>query len=174
MKKSILSTKLSQWDRKHTDYLIEIYSLNKKDIDFINRVIEIYNDNEELEHATTWLLKHFIDNGNDLSPLQVTNIVDKLDKLKYWESQLHILQIIPKIKITPELACTLESGVKAKMRSEKKFVKASAFMAYYEIVKLQPELKNEFQNICEEALLTESASIKSKIKNILKAIEQNE
>lgn len=69
------------------------------------------------------------------------------------------------------MAHYLEPYVSDMMNSENKFVKASAYEAYYEIMKLYPEIREEFRLLCEEALLSESASVKVKVRKIIKWFE---
>jgi len=169
MYKNDLSEKLSKWDRKHRGYLIEIYQENQRNPKFLNTIIDIYiNQNrDDLEHSTTWIIKHFLDKGGVLNKIQIDTILSNIGNLNFWESQLHILQITPKVDLTVKNAKLMESNVRAMMKSDKKFVRAAAYEAYFEIVKLIPELKNEFIALCEHALETESASIKSKVKRII-------
>lgn len=68
------------------------------------------------------------------------------------------------------MSADIEPFVRQAMNSKKKFVKASAYQAYFEIVKNIPELQNEFCHICERAFIIESASIKSKVRKIVKEI----
>ena len=171
MTKQDLSEKLSKWDRKHTDYLIEIYQKNQKNPEFLDTIIDVYVNRESLEHSSTWLIKHFTDNGHKLNQTQTDKLLSRLKDLDYWESQLHILQIIPKVDLTLKNATLIESSINELMKSSKKFVKAAAYEAYYEIVNLMPELKNDFVIRCEHALETESASVRSKVNRILKRIK---
>jgi len=171
MNKNDLSKELSKCDRKHTDHLIEIYQNNQGKPEFLDKIIDVYVSCDDLEHSTTWLIKHFIDNGTKLSQTQADKVLANISKLDFWESKLHILQITPKINLTLKNAKLIEPSVNTMMKSDKKFVKAAAYEAYFEIVKLIPELRNEFTILCENALETESASIKSKVKRILKQIK---
>ena len=167
MNKELLKTTLFKWDRKHTDFLINIYCKNLQSPCFISDIIEIYSTKIELEHSTSWIIKHHIDNGKDLEQEQTEKMLRKIGELNYWESQLHLLQIIPKVSLTEKLVEFIEPKIRELLDSEKKFVKAAAYEAYFEVVNFYPDLKNEFRIICEEAINKESASVKVKIKRIL-------
>jgi hypothetical protein len=167
MNKELLKTTLLKWDRKHTDFLINIYGENLQNPCFISDIIEIYSTNIELEHSTSWIIKHHVDNGKDLEQEQTKKMLQKIGELNYWESQLHLLQIIPKVSLTERQVESIEAKIRKLLNSEKKFVKAAAYEAYFEVVNFFPELKNEFRIICEEAIDKESASVKVKIKRIL-------
>uniref|UniRef100_UPI00404B1471 hypothetical protein n=1 Tax=Fulvivirga sp. TaxID=1931237 RepID=UPI00404B1471 len=162
-----LIDRLSGWDRKHTDYLIALYNENSDKADFIDDIINVYLQYNELDHSTTWLIKHHVDEGNRLNESQTNKVLSKINELEYWESLLHLLQLIPTMHLTPKDAKSIEHRILLLMDSEKKFVKAAAYDAYFEIVKIFPQLKNEFYKRCELAIQTESASIRSKVKKLV-------
>lgn len=170
MNKETLISELQKWDGKYTSFLKEIYGINVQNPLFIDDLIVIYSSNIELEHSTTWLIKHYIDNGETLNTKQLNEFFKKMGKLDYWESQLHILQIIPKVKLTRKQIELIEPEIRKLLKSEKKFVKAASYEAYFEIAKIIPELRNEFKLLCFDALERESASVKVKIKRVLNKI----
>ncbi len=171
MDKGKLTDLLSQWDRKHTDFLKSIYKKGCLKPSFINDLIKIYSTSNEFECSTSWILKHHFDNGKKLKEEQTDLVLKKLEELEYWENQLHLLQIIPKVHLTQRQTESIEPVIRKLLKSEKKFVKAAAFEAYFEVVKLFPLLKNEFLIICEDALVKESASVKVKIRRILNKLK---
>ncbi|MEO0333723.1 MAG: hypothetical protein AAF223_18955 [Bacteroidota bacterium] len=168
--KDTLTHSLTHWDGKHIDHLVSLYNSHISDVTFIDNIIQLYQSHEDLRRATSWLIKHHYDSGNTLSAKQIKQIVSIAHCLQHWESQLHILQLIPRFDINVKMAEHLEPFAREKMNSDKKFVKAAAYEAYLEIVKNIPELRNEYRLICEEALTHESASVKAKVRKILKRI----
>jgi hypothetical protein len=166
MKNTDLKERLRKWDGKHTSYLIAIYQQQVDDPAFVDDIIQLYLKHIELQPATTWIIKHYVDNGHKLSQTQIDKTLSRVNTLEQWEAQLHILQLIPQFPISTKTAEYIEPFVREKLTSEKKFVKAAAYEAYYEIVKVYPALNNEFRILCEEALANESASVRAKVKNI--------
>ena len=171
MEEEKLRNDLLKWDRKHTDYLKRIYARHEHDSGFINSIIGLFLMENELGHATSWLLKHHIDNGRNFGQEEVDRIFEKIGEPTYWETQLHLLQILPNVPKTPKQMAMIEPHIRELLDAEKKFVKAAAYQAYLEIVKLFPELKNEFSTICQKALKKESASLKVKIRSVLLALQ---
>lgn len=163
---------LQHWDGKHIEYLIQWYADHVNDSSFVDSLIQLYVEDRATRKATSWLLKHHSDNQQVFNNSQKELILSIVEELEDWEIQLHILQLIPKFSINEKVAEQIEPFVRVKMNSDKKFVKATAYEAYFEIVKIYPELKNEFQLLCEEALRVESASIKAKVRKIFKEIEK--
>ena len=170
MEEEKLRNALLQWDRKHTDYLKPIYAGHKHDRGFINAIIGLFLKEKKLEHATSWLLKHHMDNGQNFGAAQVDKIFQKFGELTYWETQLHLLQILPNVPKSPKQMAAIEPHIRRLLKADKTFVKAAAYQAYLEVVKLFPELKDEFSTICQEALIKESASVRVKVKRILEAL----
>ncbi|MEM7183114.1 MAG: hypothetical protein AAF518_19545 [Spirochaetota bacterium] len=167
MEYNLLLQSLQAWDEKHTQYLQEICRQNSKHSEFVNHIIDIFCKENQLQHPTSWIIKYFVDSRQPIQQKQINRILQQLDTLEHWGSQLHILQIVPKVHLTKVVAKNIQTTVKKHMHSEKKFVKAAAYQAYYEIVQLQPQLKEEFLEICNEAVVRESASVQSKIKKII-------
>ncbi len=168
--KTDLKTLLQEWDGIHTEYLQAVYHSHVKDEKFFDTLIHLYLSNTQLQRVTSWLIKHHYDHNNQLSQDQIVKILSHVDKLEHWESQLHILQLIPSFDLDIQSAESIEPFIKKTLQSEKKFVKAAAYEAYFEVVKLKPGLQREFKLMCEEALKKESASIKSKVKKIIEKL----
>ncbi|MEM8965946.1 MAG: hypothetical protein AAGE93_05985 [Bacteroidota bacterium] len=168
--KDDLPHSLAHWDGKHIDHLVSLYNSHISDATFIDDIIQLYQSHEDLRRATSWLIKHHYDKANTLSVKQVNKILGIVNHLQHWESQLHVLQIMPKLNIDSKMAEHLEPFVREKMSSSKKFVKAAAYEAYLEIVRNIPELRHEYRLICEEAFIHESASVRAKVRKILKKI----
>ncbi|MDN3688122.1 hypothetical protein [Cyclobacterium jeungdonense] len=160
-----------QWDGTHTAYLKNLYQENREDPSFIPITLSLFETEAAVEVSSSWVLKHHVDQGGTLSPDQVAQLLNKLDGLRFWESRLHLLQVIPKVALTAAQAEHLEPTVRSLLSSERAFVKAAAFAAYFEIVELFPELKNEFRLLCEDSLDKVSASVRVKIRRILKHLQ---
>ncbi len=173
MEEERLRNDLLQWDRKHTEYLKLVYARHKQDRGFINLIIGLFLMESELEHATSWLLKHHMDHGQTLEQGQVDKVFQKFGELGYWETQLHLLQILPNVSASSKQMAILEPHIRKLFGSDKKFVKAAAYPAYLEIVKRFPELKNDFLDSCQEALIRESASVRVKIKRVVEALRRH-
>lgn len=171
MDKKQIEDRLLEWDGKHTNYLKNIYQTNMHAASFIQNIIAIYASNDATENATTWLIKHFCDKGEILDNEQIGRIFQKIGKLKHWGSQLHLLQTIPQLNLSKPLITPIEPFLKKSLSSNRTFVRAAAFEAYFEVIKFFPELKNEFKLTCEDALEKESASVQVKLKRILKKIQ---
>ena len=166
-----LSKKLYAWDGVHIDYMTPIYDRYSKKQEFLDTLIRLYQNDLQLQIATTWLLKHHYDSGQKLSEKQITEVLLLCDKLSLWEARLHILQIIPKFDLTEDMVALIEWFVRAAINDNKKFVKAAAYQAYFTLIQYKPELREEFKSQCQYAMDHESAAVVSKVRKILKQLE---
>ena len=167
-----LAHRLESWDGKHVDYLEKLYLEELNNPEFMEEVIHCYSQFESLQKASSWLIKHHYDQGNSLSDAQITRVLAMLGQLRHWESLLHVLQLIPSFQVTKIQTESIEPVVHQALSTENKFVKAAAYAAYFELVKVIPALLGEFKVRCEDALEYESASIKVKVRKILKALKE--
>ncbi len=169
----LLKEELEAWDGIKMEYLTSIYRkyANRDQIDL---VIQIFLNDPSLQVASSWLLKHHIDEKAAFTKSQMNKILLHLEELNEWAAQLHILQIIPHTGLTRNQAVTLEPIISKAMQSDRKFVRAAAFEAYFEVVKNIQSLQNEFHLHCEDSLEKEPASVKVKIRRILEKLPLKE
>lgn len=167
---SDLISELIDAKNKSIEPLSAIYQHHKGSTDFISNLLEVLLSNQNLNKEASWIIKHHIESRGALTLDESKKLIQALGKMNNWESQLHILQCIPKITLSKKLVENIEAEVYALLKSERPFVRAGAFEAYDTIVQFIPELENEFRIICEEALIKETASVKVKARRALKRI----
>lgn len=79
-----LREKLSTWDGKSTAYLNDIYNVECSGSEFIDPLLELLDD-DAVQSATSWLLKHASENGVSFKEGQVYELYDKVDILTTWQ-----------------------------------------------------------------------------------------
>ena len=163
-----LSRELKSWDGIHMEPLSSLYNAAEDKNDLIRQVIDVLLSDLSLETATTWLIKHHIDQKNNLDNDQWSAVLGIFDQLNHWEAQLHVLQILPKAHLDSSSAATLEFSVGKLLNAENKFVKAAAYEAYDFLCNYLTQYLSSFVERCHQALEFESASVKVKIRRILK------
>ncbi len=164
---------LKNWDGVHVDYLQEIYQTHQNDAVFFEELITITKKYEGLQTSSTWLIKHHYDQKQSLKQSLVDALYSKGIAIAPWEAKLHLLQILPKITINSKNVIAIDDLVRAGLTDETKFVRAWSYQGLYELAKFLPEYENELRIRCEEAMQFESASILSKVRKILAAIDKN-
>ncbi|MBX2931726.1 MAG: hypothetical protein KF781_07270 [Chitinophagaceae bacterium] len=167
-----LATKLKLWDEIHTEYLTNLYSENATNTTFFEDLVAICKNQQDLHKVMTWLIKHHYDNGNRLPDMLIEKVIINCQNINNWEAKLHLLQIMPHIKLSEVSMLTFEPFIRNCLADKNKFVRAWAYNGLYELTKYIPELKHELKFICEKAMETESAAIKSKVRKILLTINK--
>lgn len=161
---------LLTWEGKRSDYLTTIYEDYINEEAFFEYLVKMTVEGEDVQVASTWLIKHHYDHKNALNGQLIHQILENCDVLQHWGAKLHILQIFPKIQFPKRLLPILETFVKEQLEAQNKFVRAAAYQAFFELSKSLPELKIDLKKRCELAMETESASIKVKLRRILKKL----
>lgn len=114
---------IASWDGKSTDDIKVIYDAHNAEINFADIIIALLFT-ESCEKGATWLLKAWLEAGNELEQLQVERIYGSLDQLKNWEAKLHVLQSIPFMPISSTASSNLYAFLRVTLTDPNKFVRA--------------------------------------------------
>jgi hypothetical protein len=159
--------KLRSWDGIHVDYLTQLYAANLSKVDFFEDLITICVNEPDLQKTTTWLIKHHYDKGYTLSEILTERLLTSCKTVENWEAKLHLLQLLPHFKLTEKSITITYDFARNCLTDKNKFVRAWAYSGLYELTKYIPDMRTELEFICQKAMETESASIRSKVKKIL-------
>lgn len=165
-----LIDKLKSWDGFHIEYLKNLYNTDKTNADFFGNLVTICINEQDLQKATTWLIKHHYNSGQLLPKPLTAKLLTACKNVENWEAKLHLLQLFPHFELTEKSIAVVEDFARNCLTDNNKFVRAWAYNGLYELTKYIPELKTELEFICQRAMETESAAIKSKVKKILLAL----
>ena len=167
-----LKSKLKLWDGVHIEYLKELYEENSLSLDFFENLVTICVNEEDLQKTATWLIKHHYDNRQTIPEYLTERLLTTCKSIENWEAKLHLLQLIPHFKLTEKTILISYKFAKECLADNNKFVRAWAYNGLYILTKYSPELKPELEFICQKALETESAAIKSKVRKIILALKK--
>jgi len=162
-----LEQEITASDAKSSGDMGSIYSRYCDDDLFVRQIIEMAQ-REPLQKDATWLLKQHFENGHRIDEGQVTNIAKLLPDLTCWETKLHILQCLPYITIPSTEKIGIERFLRTCLVDTNKFVRAWAYNGFYELALQHPEYIAETKHFFELAMKDEAASVKARIRNILK------
>lgn len=162
-----LIEKLKSWDGIHIEYLTKLYHQEKINVDFFEDLITICIKEQDLQKAVTWLIKHHYDNGQVLQNTLTERLLTACENVRNWEAKLHLLQLLPHFELSENSVIIADDFTRKCMIENNKFVRAWAYNELYELTKYIPELETELELICQRAMESESASIKSKVNKIL-------
>ena len=162
-----IELEIEQWDGKSANDIGKIYCSHCHDALFTSKIIELIG-NESLQKGATWLLKRYLENENEISKVEISDIYKNLTTLEQWESKLHILQSLPFIPIPKSKKKKVEVFLRKCLIDNNKFVRAWAYNGFYELAVQFPEYKSETKQFFEMAMRDEAPSVKSRIRNIMK------
>lgn len=164
---SKLKPLLQSWDKKDTDFLKSVFDRYSKDKDFLEQLI-IYLSDSETESASSWLIKNYFHKTKEIEYFS-DQIYQNLQNFKNWDAQLHILQIMDSLTISFALKEAVEETLRKLLISENKFVRAWSYNGFYIFATKFPEYREEVDLFLKLALEDEPASIKARIRNIIKS-----
>lgn len=166
-----LKPALANWDGRAMTPLKNIYVDCVQHPDFIPILSDWSIQNDDLQNASTWLLKHHLDQKNTFSRAQTLALLPALAAAKEWPAQLHLLQMLPHLPLAEQDLEMLLEPIEKLMQNKVKFVKAWAYYAFGLMSQFLPELKEEAAQIFQMAMANESAAIKARIRKACQAFD---
>lgn len=172
MTKENIRQRLYAWDGIHVEEMVDLYNEYAHDERLWDVLVELLQSESVLHKATTWLVKHRYGKKGHIPKHCIDAVLATYPAFEQWEAQLHVLQLIPVVALGKEQAICIEPSIRKALSSEKKFVKAAAYQAYFEVVQHVPELRDGFEALCAYTMEHESASVVSKVKKLIKALQK--
>ncbi len=159
------------WNGKETASLLEAYAEAQANSEFVDILIELAHTESNVVPAT-WLLKHWCDEGNALTQVQQVAIVELLDHSMAWEAVLHILQILPCISVPEGRAEHVADQLRALLHHSNKFVRAWTINGFDVLAQQHRNYDDEAELVLRNAEHSEAASIRARVRKILKSRSQ--
>lgn len=162
-----IEQEIAAWDGKSADEIREIYASYSAQPDFADTVIRLIH-RVPAQRGATWLLKAWLESGNSLEKGQVREVYSLLPALEHWETKLHVLQCIPFMPIEAGVSENVDAFLRAAVTDSNKFVRAWSYNGFYELATQFPEYRAEVEERLASAMEDEAASVKARIRNIMK------
>ncbi len=162
-----IEQEIAAWNGKSADDIRVIYKSHHAMPDFSSTVIKLLKESV-YQKAATWLLKTWLESGNKLDNSQIKVIYGFLNKLDHWEAKLHVLQSMPFMPIEKTERKNVENFLRITLTDHNKFVRAWSYNGFYELATQHSEYVNETKQFFEMAMRDEAASVKARIRNIMK------
>jgi len=106
--------------------------------------------------------------GDHLEKSQIKKLFCALPEMEYWESRLHLLQCLPFMPIEKPEVKIVEKFLRKTLADHNKFVRAWAYNGFHVLAAQYPEYRGEMQQFFEMAMRDEVASVRARIRNIMK------
>lgn len=162
-----LHESLKQWNGKSADKIKETFNKFKEDPSFSCVLLELIHD-PICQKGATWLLKAWLNEGSQLDAPQTAKILDNLNILTHWEAKLHVLQCLPFLTVGSAQKKAVEAYLRITLTDQNKFIRAWSYHGFYELARQYPEYQTEVKQFLEMAMNDEVASVKARIRNIIK------
>ena len=158
---------VASWDSKAVDHIRRVYDEHASSRGFVGRLISLTTD-PALERGTTWLLKHHLERGHQLTSQQAGKLYAAAGSLARWESRLHVLQVMAMAPVPEACAEAVESFLQDCLDSENKFVRAWAYSGYADLARAHPEYLDEARALLADAMEhEEAASVRARVRKVL-------
>ena len=158
---------LTNWNGKSVDEIGEVYGRYASTHSFIAQLVQFMSQ-KPLQKGASWLLKHHFEEGQKLILIEIKQIYQLLPELVHWESKLHILQCIPFMPIEVSQAAQVHEFLHVCVSDKNKLVRAWAYNGFYELAVQHKAYKTEAKQRLEAAMTDEAASVKARIRNVMK------
>lgn len=120
-----------------------------------------------LSRSGSWLLKHWVENGNRPTPEVVELIVENLDDVKQWEA---ILQFCQMLAAAPEIMVKHAADFAVFLRRcvdhKTPFIRAWAITAFVGLAGVAPEFEKEASLMLERGRADPAGSVQARMRHI--------
>lgn len=158
---------IKTWNGKTVAELEDVYTCYAHQAEFVATLIT-YLEQPILQMGASWLLKKVAESERAFSPAEARAIYALLPQLEAWQTKLHILQAMPTLAIHSNQKHQVEKFLRACLLDKNKFVRAWAYNGCYELARQHVEYHDEMMALFDKALHEEAASVKARVRNIMK------
>ena len=163
-----IQSDIANWDGKSSESIEKLYEHYHQQAAFVDKLIKLLAQ-PDCASGASWLLKQHMESGHVLKNTQIKRIYKALYKLQDWQSRLHILQTMPFLPIDTAEKPALKRFLDEAINDSNKFVRAWSYNGLYLLAKQYPEYQEQVKSFFDMAMHDEAASVKARIRNILKA-----
>jgi len=158
---------IAAWDEKSASDIAAIYEAYHQQSSFADTIVELVPI-DTFQKGATWLLKHYLEAGNQLEKRHIKVIYSSLYEIERWETKLQVLQCMSFMPIANAETKIVESFLRIALADSNKFVRAWAYNGFYVLAIQYPEYQAEVEQFFEMAMRDEVASVKARLRNIMK------
>jgi len=168
-----IAAKLSGFNGKNVQPFRQVARSVNPSSDSVETLLGLAETDEEaFQIGATWVMKRWLENGQRLSADQTKRLLRFLKTINATDAKLHLLQMLPALHIPDDHVESLYQTALRLTSSDNKFVKAWACNALAVVAQRQPRYLNRALPLRHTVLETESASVKARVRNALKALDE--
>lgn len=117
----------------------------------------------------SWMLKHALEQGEQLTVPLTTRLIAALREDWAWEAELHICQCVQYMKIDPAEARTLANWLRKRLGHDRAFVRAWSLDALCALASANPRYRRSAGEALSDAETDPAASVRARARNIKKS-----
>ena len=130
------------------------------------------NESSVDESSTaSWLLKFLAEQGVDIGTRQVTKLIQVLELDADDWTLLHLLQLLPYLRLNTTQQDKLHARLDALLARKHKFVRAWTFNGFGVLAATDARWRADTLERFERAMQTEPASVRARIRNVMRELE---
>lgn len=161
---------LLSYDGRSATMLSELAARHQDDASFLDSVIKLSAAAEDnISDGATRIIKLHIDNGGALSPQQTGALVKNCKKITSWSAQLHICQVVGRLKLSSSQAAALVPRLTPLLSHDRPFLRAWALDALCAVAHANDRFKKQANDALAAAENDKAASVRARARNILRA-----
>lgn len=166
---TVMLGEIRAWDGRSAAAIRGVFDRYGGEAWFLDALIGGMAD-EGLERGATWLLKHALEGGSELTKGQVEGVYRCAEGLGHWEAKLHVLQSMGWMPVGGRQAKRVARFVEGCLGHERPFVRAWAYSGFHCLARWQPRYREEALALLEDALEAErAASVLARVRKLVKA-----
>lgn len=127
-------------------------------------------DEMELQVGATWVLKHLAERGTAPGGASGETLLSLLGRPIAPDAVLHILQTLPHMHIDAAGLGGLRDALLTLIGSKRAFLRAWAYNGLGVLAARDPSLRSEVQRLFDQAVKTDSAAVKVRIRHARSAM----
>jgi hypothetical protein len=162
-----LAEAIEAWDGKSKAAIAEVHDiLSDADEDYLEILVD-YAAEDDLSDGATWLLKHALEKGTAVSNLpDLSSALETATRSTRWPTQLHLLQILPRLDLTGDLRKPAQGLVFTTLASPRAMVRAWAYAGADQLAVAHADLRMRVMKILDRAREEETAaSIQARLRH---------
>ncbi|MEM7441870.1 MAG: hypothetical protein AAF414_00935 [Pseudomonadota bacterium] len=160
---------IASFDGSHVAPLRDTASAIAPTKTIIGHLINRSNERDDpTQTATSWLIKHYLEQGADLTSTHNADIVGLAVKLGPWQARLHFAQSFAWLTIPNNQAATVAKILGDWFASEHKFLRAWACDALWRLGRQHQQFRQMALDIVLQAEADPAASVRARARNLLK------
>jgi hypothetical protein len=160
---------LAAWDGRSAAEIEALARTHAPDPSYLNDLWTILRRcDPELERGATWLLKRAVEEGAQISARRSNRLWRLLPHCQHWESELHLLQLLPRLPVTESSREELARYLRSRLSSKRIFLRAWAFGGFAILGQRFPkEHAQEASRLVAKALNDEAPSVRARLRRVL-------